>query len=235
MNETGRGGPKPGSGGGLGNRVAPPRFVLFLVLLLAGFIGFRQLPGSAGLADAAAMGFDLAAAVFLLSLVPLMRNSSTATIRQHAARNDANRVLVLVITTVVTTAVLAAISGELPRASAGDPIALAKLVGTLVLTWLFANTVYALHYAHLYFASDESAGGGNQDGGSRDSGGIDMPGTPEPDYLDFAYFSFTLGMTFQTSDVAITGRSIRRIATLHAFAAFVFNIGVIAFTINALG
>ncbi|MFY7836567.1 MAG: DUF1345 domain-containing protein [Novosphingobium sp.] len=212
-------------GSGLGNRLAPPRFILFLTLLVAGFIGYWQLPGAESLADAAAMSFDLAAAVFLASMLPLLRDADTGSIRLHAASNDANRLLVLVITTVVTMVVLAAISGELPPASAGNRMAMIKLVGTLLLTWLFTNTVYALHYAHLYYSSRD----GN------DAGGIDFPGTKTPDYLDFVYFSFTLGMTFQTSDTAITSRAIRRIATAHSFAAFVFNIGVIAFTINAIG
>lgn len=212
-------------GSGLGNRLAPPRFIAFLTLLVAGFIGYWQLPGAESLADAAAMSFDLAAAVFLASMVPLLRDADTASIRHHAAENDANRVLVLIITTVVTMVVLAAISGELPPASAGDRVAMIKLVGTLLLTWLFTNTVYALHYAHLYYSSRDGA----------DAGGIDFPGTKTPDYLDFIYFSFTLGMTFQTSDTEISSRTIRRIATAHSFAAFVFNIGVIAFTINAIG
>lgn len=214
-----------GSGAGLGNRLAPPRFVGFLVLLVAGFFGARQLPGVPDAIDAAAMGFDLAALVFLLSLVPLLRDANVSAIRVHAAANDANRFLVLIITTVVTMAVMAAIAGELPRASGGNPVAMAKLIGTLMLAWLFTNTVYALHYAHIYYSS--------QNGG--DQRGIDFPGGDSPDYVDFLYFSFTLGMTFQTSDVQITGRSIRRIATLHSFAAFVFNLGVVAFTINALG
>lgn len=209
----------------LGNRLAPPRFVLFLVLLVAGCFGFRHFAAAQSAMDAAVLGFDLAAVVFLLSLVPLLRDASVADLRRHAADNDANRVLVLAITTIVTMIVLAAISAELPRASGGDRIALAKLIVTLALTWLFANTVYALHYAHLYYTARDGA----------DSAGLDFPGTKTPDYLDFAYFSFTLGMTFQTSDTQITGRSIRRIVTLHSFAAFVFNIGVIAFTINALG
>lgn len=102
---------------------------------------------------------------------------------------------------------------------------MAKLIGTLMLAWLFTNTVYALHYAHIYYSS--------RDGGDQE--GIDFPGGIAPDYLDFVYFSFTLGMTFQTSDAQITGRAIRRIATLHSFAAFVFNLGVVAFAINALG
>ncbi len=209
----------------LGKKIAPPRFVLFLVLLVAGFLADWQVLGATSLTDAVAMAFDLAAFVFLLSLFPVLRDTSVPAIRQHAADNDANRLLVLIITTVVTMVVMAAIAGELPKASGGDRIAMAKLVGTLVLTWLFANMIYAMHYAHLYYS--KGAGG--------DSKGIDFPGSDDPDYLDFIYFSFTLGMTFQTSDTQISARSIRRIATLHSFAAFIFNIGVIAFTINALG
>lgn len=210
---------------GLGKKIAPPRFVLFLVLLVAGFLVDWLALGATSPTDAMAMAFDLAALVFLLSLIPVLRDTSVPALRRHAAENDANRLLVLIITTVVTMVVMAAIAGELPKASDGDRIAMAKLVGTLVLTWLFANTVYALHYAHLYYSD---IGGG-------DSKGLDFPGNDDPDYLDFVYFSFTLGMTFQTSDTQISARPIRRIATLHSFAAFVFNIGVIAFTINAIG
>nr|WP_221214777.1 DUF1345 domain-containing protein [Novosphingobium hassiacum] len=210
----------------MGNRIAPPRFLLFLGTLIASFGGLWFLDFG-DLADAVVLSFDLAALVFLLSLIPLTRKSDAATLRHHADANDANRMLVLIVTTVATLVVMAAIAGELPNASAGDRMSMVKLVGTLILTWLFANSVYALHYAHLYYSSRPKTGG--------DSGGIDFPGDDAPDYLDFAYFSFTLGMTFQTSDVQISGRSIRRIATLHSFAAFIFNIGVIAFTINALG
>lgn len=212
-------------GAKLGNRLAPARFVLFLVLLVAAFAGDRLLLEPGSLADSLAMSFDIAALVFLVSLIPLLRGAGTARMRRHAAENDANRVLVLMVTTIVTMVVLAAISGELPPASAGDRLAMVKLIGTLLLAWLFTNMVYALHYAHLYYSSHDGT----------DRGGIEFPGTRTPDYLDFAYFSFTLGMTFQTSDTQITARTIRRIATMHSFVAFVFNIGVVAFTINALG
>ncbi|OYW16246.1 MAG: hypothetical protein B7Z39_01845 [Novosphingobium sp. 12-64-8] len=215
------------SGWQLGKRIAPPRFVLFLVLLIAGSYGWSRFSETRGLADSLAMGFDFAAVGFLVSLWPLLRDCDVETMRRHSEENDANRVLVLGITTVLTLVVMAAIAGELPTASKGDHLAMGKLIGTLMLTWLFANVVYALHYAHAFYRSDEDAG--------QDSGGLDIPGTDTPDYLDFAYFAFTLGMTFQTSDVQITSRPIRRIATLHSFAAFIFNIGVIAFTINALG
>ena len=211
----------------LGNRIAPARFLIFLALLPLGFLAYRQLLPAAGWKDAAAMAFDFAAACFLVSLIPFLRRSNAVAMRLHSTRNDANRVMVLVITTVLTLVIMASISGELKAAQSGDPLAMAKLIGTLLLIWLFANTVYALHYAHAYYTAASGHGG--------DMGGIDFPGTKTPDYFDFAYFSFTLGMTFQTSDVAISLPRIRRIALLHSFAGFVFNLGVIAFTINALG
>lgn len=212
---------------GIGNRLLPTRFLVFLALLPAAFFAHRALPGPQHWADSAAMAFDAAALVFLVSLLPLVGFSGAPDMRRHAARNDANRGLVLVLTTLLTFAVMAAITGEMDGAQRGEWPAVAKLVGTLLVIWLFANTVYALHYAHMYYAQPASGGG--------DAGGLVFPGTPTPDYRDFAYFAFTVGMTFQTSDVAITARPLRHVALLHSFGAFVFNIGVIAFTINALG
>ena len=211
----------------LGRRLAPPRFIAFLLLLPLGFVAHRTWFGSRGFADSASMAFDLAAGVFLLSLLPLLRGSDAGAIRAHADVNNANRLLVLVLTTLLTTAVLVTISGELQEAKGGAVAALVRLIGTLMLIWLFANSVYALHYAHAYYSSDPKTGG--------DCGGLDFPGDAEPSYSDFTYFSLTLGMTFQTSDVEISAPPIRKVALLHSFAAFVFNIGVIAFTINALG
>ena len=212
---------------GLGNWIAPPRFLVFLVLLPLGCFGWLRLDPGASWQDALAMGFDGAALVFLGLLMPFLRDSSAATMRRHASANDANRVLVLVITSILMLVVLAAVSGELRAVKAGDPYAMYKLAGTLVLIWLLVNSVYALHYAHEFYASTGKAGA--------DRGGIVFPGTTTPTYSDFAYFAFTLGMTFQTSDVVIESAGIRRIALMHGLAAFVFNIGVIAFTINALG
>ena len=211
----------------LGNRIAPPRFIAFLALLPIGYFAYSALLPDSGWSDAAAMAFDFAALVFIGSLYPLFSDCSVAQMRAHSQANDANRMLVLVITTLVTFAVMAAITGELPHAKDGDKLAMAKLVGTLLLIWLFANLVFTIHYAHYYYATDPDKGG--------DVGGLDFPGTKVPDYKDFGYFAFTLGMTFQTADVAIRANRVRHVALLHSFGAFVFNIGVIAFTINALG
>ena len=217
----------PASGGRLpiGNRIAPMRFLVFLGLLPLCFLAYRQIFPTADWKDGLTTAFDLAALGFLASLLPLLRDSNAKAMRIHAQENDANRLLVLIITSILMLAVMTAISGELPAAKAGQFHALAKLIGTLLAVWFFANSVYALHYAHEYYAP----------GMDRDLGGIAFPGTATPTYGDFAYFAFTIGMTFQTSDVAVTSPALRRIVLLHSMAAFIFNIGVIAFTINALG
>lgn len=212
---------------GFGQRFAPPRFVLFLVLLIAGFAARGWATRYADLADALVVGFDFAVMGFLLSLIPLLRACDMVTMRRHSEENDANRTIVLAVSTLLTLVVMAAIAGELPAAKHGEPGALLRLIATLLCTWLFANVVYALHYAHEYYRGGAVPG--------EDAGGLEFPGSGHPDYLDFAYFSLTLGMTFQTSDVEISSRTIRRIVTAHSFAAFIFNIGVIAFTINGIG
>ncbi|WP_375290057.1 DUF1345 domain-containing protein [Qipengyuania sp.] len=213
--------------GGIGNRLAPARFVLFLALLAGGFGVYHFVLRLGPWTDAIAMAFDFAALVFLASLIPLFRDCDAAEMRDHAQRNDANRLLILALTSLLTVTVMAAITGELDGAQKGDLVSVVKLVGTLTLIWLFANAVYALHYAHVFYSRD--------DDGDADHGGLSFPETAQPGYWDFAYFAYTLGMTFQTSDVEMTRSSVRKVALMHSFAAFLFNIGVIAFTVNVLG
>ena len=214
----------------LGNRIAPPRFVLFVAVLLgAGAVAYRFDGGLLG--DALVVGFDLAALVFIVSLWPIMRNHSADLMRKHAAENDARRGLVLVLTAVVSLALLAAIVAELPDAKGGDPWAIVKLVGTLALSWIYTNLVFMLHYAHLHYGVAPDGQAGQK---TRDHGGFEFPGTKEPDYWDFLYFAFTAGMSFAASDVDVTRGAVRRIVVLHSALSFVFNIGVLAFSINVL-
>lgn len=204
----------------IGNRLAPARFIAFVLLfaLAAGALWWWNGDGP----GATMIGFDIAALAFLASCLPLLRDASAGKMRRHARENDANRALLLAITAAVMLAVLAAIAAELVGRAQLSGLMSGLVVGTLILAWLFSNSIYALHYAHLSYLEDGASG-------------IDFPGTKEPDYEDFVYFAFTLGMTFQTSDVAITDRRIRRVVTWHCFAAFVFNLGVLTFTINVLG
>lgn len=171
------------------------------------------------------LAFDIGAVVFLLSCVPLLV-ASAERMRQAALRNDANRPLLLILSAGIALVLLTAIAIELAQRGTPEPQVVVLVVATLLLAWAFANTIYAMHYAHLFYTAD---------GAGKDSGGIDMPGTDEPDYWDFVYFAFTLGMTFQTSDVSITSRTMRRTVTGHCLIAFVFNLGVVAFSVNVLG
>lgn len=206
----------------LGKRIAPPRFLLFcLVFPIATVLLVHLL----GLGRAVLAGFDGASLLFLLSIAPLLTQGEADQIRRQAAHNDANRAVLLGLTGAVMLVVLVAVAKELQGKN--DAVAIGLVVATLVLAWMFSNVIYTLHYAHLYYGNDNDKPG--------DDRGLDFPHCDEPDYWDFLYFSFTLGMTFQTSDVEITARRMRRVVLGHTMAAFVFNLGVLAFTINVIG
>lgn len=204
----------------LGSTIAPPRFLLFLGALAGGLVVLIPM---LGIAQGIMAAFDIASVVFLAALVPLL-GSGAADMRDHARINDANRGWLLAISVLVTLVILVAVGSEVSNLK--SPLTIALVIATLVQAWLFSNTVWALHYAHLYYIGADEGG---------DSGGLDFPDSPEPNYWDFVYFSFTLGMTFQTSDVAVTDTAMRKPVTVQSLAAFVFNIGVLAFTINVLG
>ena len=86
-------------------------------------------------------------------------------------------------------------------------------------SWFLTHTTYGAHYVHLYYAHNE---------------GLDFPGKREPDAWDFAYFSFTLGMCFQTSDVSISSPKIRRVALIHQLISFTYNTAILALAINMI-
>ncbi|MGC4249935.1 MAG: DUF1345 domain-containing protein [Sphingobium sp.] len=199
----------------------PWRYVMFLVLLA----GIAPLAFALPWHEATMAGFDLAALAFLLSTIPLLEADPQA-MRRNAAANDVNRELMLALTGIVCLVILLAVGVAISQQGGPDRAVIALVLATLALAWLFSNHVYALHYAHIFYVA-------NDDG--KDKGGIDFPGTDEPRYWDFIYFSYTLGMTFQTSDVAVESTAVRRVAIFHCIAAFVFNLGILAFTINVLG
>jgi len=207
---------------GIGNRLAPARFVLFAVLFAVAVpIGASAIGWRHGFL----VGFDIAATAFLLSIIPLFGEHGADAMRARSRANDANRGLLLAITCAVTVTILVAIAAELSARDGDKPVAAGLIIGTLFLSWVFSNVVYALHYAHVFYLQREG----------EDKGGLDFPECAEPDYWDFTYFAFTLGMTFQTSDVPIRSRALRKVVLFHTLAAFVFNIGVLAFSINVLG
>lgn len=210
---------------GIGNRIAPAKFIaagaIMLVTALIAAVAILRLSHDTlpdAMAKAVMLGFDLGAGFFLLASAPLLRVYDQKTMRAHAAANDAGRTGMLAITAIVSGVILMAV-GLLVETELGWK-SKALVIGTLLLAWLFANAIYALHYAHMFVTRD---------------GGVEFPGKQSPGYADFVYFSFTLGMTFQTSDVDISDRAIRNVVTAQCIAAFVFNLGILAFTINILG
>ncbi len=206
----------------IGNTIAPPRFIAFLLLFAGGTVATLQwLDWELALIA----GFDLGAIVFLASCWPLFFHR-TNEMRALAARNDANRIVMLVVSGLVTSVILVAVAVELStewKLVAAEKVAIAL---TLVLVWSFANAVWTLHYAHIFYTP------GSDDA---DCGGIEFPGTDRPDMADFAYFAFTIGVAVQTADVSITSRHVRRVVLIHSIAGFFFNLFVLALSINVLG
>ncbi|MFL6737451.1 MAG: DUF1345 domain-containing protein [Sphingomonas sp.] len=203
----------------IGNMVAPWRFLMFIAVAGATLFPAIEWFGS-GLGIMAA--FDLAAGMFLISCVSLLNIEDPIIIEKLAKENDAARTVLLVITLLVIAVLLRAVAAETITGSP-EPLTKALIIVTLVIAWLFSNTVYALHYAHMAYI-DAPAG----------CEGFKFPGTKAPIYWDFVYFAFTCGMAFATADVEVTDRRVRKVVTFHCLAAFAFNIGVLAFTVNLL-
>jgi uncharacterized membrane protein len=206
----------------IGNMIAPWRFLLFLAIFAVAVPVADSRLHSIALSLMA--GFDVAALIFLITVAPLIQSGDSGLVHEHAKQNDANRTGLIVLTGIVMIVLLAAIGAE-TTAHRPQPLTKLLVIATLFLAWLFSNLVYAFHYTHLAY----------RDGADTGDSGLNFPGTSAPVYWDFVYFAFTIGMTFQTSDVTISDAGIRRFVTLHAFGAFAFNIGVLAFTINVIG
>lgn len=197
------------------------RFITFLILLAIGWsIGIRQL----GLERGLLAGFDVAAAFFLLACVPLLYLTPDQ-VRDVAPASDANRALRLGISLLLSIVIFAAMTAQIAyRAGLTAPDKL-LVAATLVLVWTFANTIYTVHYAHLYYSAAPDGS---------DCEGLLFPGGGKPDLADFAYFAFTLGVAVQTADVAISSPRVRRVVTIHSILGFYFNIGVLALSIGIL-
>jgi uncharacterized membrane protein len=169
-------------------------------------------------------GWDIGVTLYLTLAFHMMAGFDVHRIRRRAAQQDEGQRTMLVLTIAAALASLAAIFAELST-SAGNgggrqPMQLALATVTIVLSWAFIHTIFALHYAHEFY--DVSAGGGMAFPG----------GDGAPDYWDFVYFSFVIGMTSQVSDVGVTSKRIRRTVTAHGIVSFVFNAALLALTVN---
>jgi uncharacterized membrane protein len=160
----------------------------------------------------------------------IIATSHPLEVRKIAKLQDSSRTVIFLFILGAAIASMGAIVFLLKSAkghsgSANGHIILA--IGAVIVSWWLVHTVFALLYAHLFYYKDI-------DNGKKSVGGLEFPGTEEPDYLDFVYFSFVIGMTFQVSDVEIATRKIRRYALLHALMSFAFNTAILALSINVI-
>jgi len=171
------------------------------------------------------IGWDAGVALYLTLAYELMARSDMEQLRRRAKAEDEGQFAILTLTVAAALASLAAIVLELGSASGHAAeqkhMSLALATLTIALSWAFIHTIFALHYAHEFYEEDGGKGAG-----------LLFPGGGEPDYWDFVYFSFVIGMTSQVSDVGVTARAIRRTVMAHGIVSFFFNVALLALTVN---
>ena len=193
-----------------------PRFFMSIVI---GLVALAVLPVTLRLATRLLIAWDISVALYLTLAFSTVVTTGITRIRRNAVLQDDGRFAILILTAVAAFATIGAIISELDPGHRGRAeLALATI--TIVLSWAAIHTTFALHYAHEYYRGAPP-------------GGLAFPGnTDAPDYWDFVYFSFVIGMTAQVSDVGITDKIIRRTATAHGVASFVFNTALLALMVN---
>jgi len=187
-------------------------FVLAATMIGAGF----------GLARGMLISFDVSAAFFLAGVAWMFAHSPVAMIKARVATQDAGRWGVLGSSIMITSVAIVSLAIELGASKSGGLLEVALAGVSLMLSWLFLNTMFGLHYAHEYYMKDKGSA-------------LEFPeGSGDPDYWDFMYFAFVLGMTFQVSDVQIVRKRVRRIALMHGIIAFFFDVFILALSVNVV-
>jgi uncharacterized membrane protein len=202
-------------------RAVPRALISLAVGLVVGASIVAFLPWEA----AALLAWDAAVvASLVLTWVAVLPMSGDLT-SSHAVREDSSQTLAGSIIVGAGIASLGAVGLILVKASStmGGEKAFLIVVGvvSVLLSWAALHTVFTLRYARIFYSQPE--------------GGIDFNEKTPPDYVDFAYLSFTIGMTFQVSDTNLTSQSIRRTALRHALLSYLFGAVIIGIVINVVG
>jgi uncharacterized membrane protein len=200
-------------------RVVRARPRLFLSIVLGVAVGVF-LPAEWRVATRALVAWDVAIGLYLVLAFQLMTNCDHNRIKLRSAHQDEGRITILVLVVASALASLFAILAELGGAHR-DPAHLVLAAVTILLSWAFTHTIFALHYAHEYYDEKTHKGGG-----------LNFPGEGAPDYWDFMYFSFVVGMTSQVSDVAVASSALRRQVAVHGVVSFIFNVTLLALMVN---
>lgn len=194
-----------------------------LSAMLIGMAAAALAPSDWPLATRLLTGWDIGVALYLIAVYEMIVRSNTARMRWRAAQEDEGQIAILALTVAAAVASIAAIVVLLiGKTSEGpDSLRLALATATILLSWVFIHTIFALHYAHEYYGET----------GTRKRG-LTFLHESEPDYWDFVYFSFVIGMTSQVSDVTVSSRGIRRTVTAHGIVSFLYNVALVALMVN---
>ncbi len=202
---------------------ARPRLV---IATLCGALAFSLLPSTFASSTRALVTWDVGAGLYLILAWIVIGRASVEHMRWRARVQDDGAAVVLFLTVAGAIASLAAIVIELSGLKALPSVRQGLHVGlvafTFIASWLLVHTAFALHYAHAYYVSP------GKDGACP----LEFPRQETPVYMDFMYFSMVIGMTSQTADVAIATTRMRRLVMAHGLIAFVFNMTLLAMTIN---
>ena len=155
-------------------------------------------------------------------------------VKYIAKRQDSSRTIVFIFVLVAAIIGLFAVIFLLKilpdRNAAGYWYHIGFSFISVILSWALIHTIFTFRYAHLYYTCRREEEGIEKE----DEGGLQFPSEDSPDYLDFAYFSFVIGMTFQVSDVAISSRQIRHLALFHGLISFVYNTVILALSVSII-
>jgi uncharacterized membrane protein len=199
--------------------------VLFASIVV-GSAAFFLLSGALGSAARFVIGWDAGALFYLVFAISTAMRFSLARARSRAADQDEGATLILMLTVAAAAVSLGAVVSLLGSAksvpAADRTVLMILAVGTTLISWTLIHTVFALHYAHEFYGGEDVGRGG----------GMKFPNEPQPDYWDFIYFSFVVGMTFQVSDVQVTNKRVRRLVVAHGVISFFFSVAIIALMVN---
>lgn len=180
----------------------------------------------------ALIGWNVAVFLYLAAAARLVARSTHESIRRRAKISDEGRTAVLFLTATATCVAIGAIIAELGQSQSfyeGEKAAHISLaIVTVFSSWAFMHLIFAFHYAHEFYSEFEAAPHGEPYG----RGGLHFPDTPTPQYIDFLYFSYILGVACQTADVEICSRKMRAVALVHGVVTFFFNTTILALMVN---
>jgi uncharacterized membrane protein len=200
-------------------------------LLIAATVGvaiWLAVPSATGGITRVLIGWNAAIWLFLLLALHMMHGATPQDIKRRAGIEEEGRGMMLGLIVAACIATFIAIGSELSQAQyatgAKRTFHVSLALSTIFGSWLFMNFAFATHYAHEFHTVQER--------GKRGVKPLGFPGEGEPDYWDFLYFAMVIGSTFQTSDVEINSRALRRNVLVHGLIAFLYNTAVIALTVN---